>query len=130
MSATTKRFHDVIPRLRLGIDFSLAEAPGVNDGKRFIVFTKCPQCGKRIEPRRGFMLMVYEHPAIDGEVSYILHVPCGRALGEGGPDRGTSFAVLGALAALKEAFDPESFLPDVIDLDGASTLAPGSGRLQ
>ena len=125
MTATFKHFHDVVPRLRLGVDFNVAE---LDDGTRMIVFAKCPQCGKRINHKRGFMKMAFEHPAVEGEALYSLHIPCGQALANGEPDRGTGVAVLGAVAAINEMAGTPP--PDVLVVDDPVTLARGSGGLQ
>lgn len=121
MSAAMKRFHDVVPRLRIGVDFSVAE---MADGGLLLAFAKCPQCGKRINLERGFAQMVFEHPVVAGDVRYALHVPCGQTLANGGPDRGASLAVLGALAALNAAAGTPP--PDVLVVDDPAALARGS----
>lgn len=133
MTSKMKPFHDVIPQLKRGVDFDVIPNPADPEGQSLIVFSTCPACGGRwSRTDRSIAILVMEHPAFHGEVSYAVHPACARKVTVGDRHTAASIAVLGAIAALNAEFQPEIAPPAVLVLDDNDTsrLMPAPGRPQ
>lgn len=130
MNPIIKRFHEVVPRMEMDVDFHVASHARFNEGKPFMLFVRCPRCSKPIDTKRGLAVLGMTHHAFVGEVDYALDIECALAVANGEPDRGVGLAVLGALASINAARDPDSVPPDVVVIDRESALALEKGVTQ
>jgi hypothetical protein len=127
MTATVKRFNEVVPRMEMDIDFHVASAPGFNEGKPFVLFVRCPRCSRPIDTKLGIAVLGMTHYAFRGEVDYALDIGCALAISNGEPDRGVGLAVLGAVASINAARGPGTVPPEVVVIDRKSALALETG---
>lgn len=127
MTATVKAFHEVVPKLSLGVDFNLATHPDVDGGRPFVMFVRCPHCGRTFDPKGATAVFGVTDPSFVGELLYAIDAECGRALLRGADGTSVTLAVMGALASINTERNPSSLPPDVLIVDNQAAVVTGPG---
>jgi hypothetical protein len=132
MSAAMKPLRDLVPGMRVGVDFLMIGLPD-RPGQLFVWFKVCPCCGKaQPDPnniRDDVALMTFEQRAAGVLIDYALRLRCGRRL-NGQSARASELAnkvglaCLGAHVALEELAGRKT--PIALVVQEPAALAPGS----